>query len=788
MVKPLHAKMFRDLWRIKGQAVAIMVVIGIGVALQVMMSGLVASLTQTRDTYYERHQFADAFASVVRAPEHVASQMRDIVGVATIETRVTGVALIDVATRDLPVSARILSLSTDNRRHLNEIRLTSGRRPETGQSQEVVLLESFAKAHGILVGHQISVTLNGSRRIFDVVGTAQSPEFIYYAAPGEMIPDDARFGVIWIGRPTLAAALDLKGAFNEVLLTLRRDANVDAVLDGVDRILEPYGAAGAYGVEDQPSNRFLTEEVSGLEISAKNVPPVFMLVAAFLLYIVTSRMVQSEREEIGLMKAFGYTDTEVSIHYLQLVVIIALGGALLGCVLGVVLGRLTIPIYTTYYKLPFLLFRLELSSFLTGIFTSVTVASLGGAIVLRRIFRLAPAEAMRPPSPPDYTKTGNFGKGIIRYFDQPTRMVVRRVVRQPLRMLGAVLGIAAGMSLSLAMLIIYEGFDEAIERTFNVIDRSDAFVTFAAPTSTKAIFEMQRIAGVTRVEPIRAVPVILRNGRRDYAGVITGLAQEAQLFRALDADTQAIALPSQGVVLSVLLATILNLRVGEDITIDIRQGSQPVVTTRVAGITESLMGSPAFMDIDALNRLLDEPNRLSGAYMSINDGAQKKVYAALKNMPVVAGVSLRTEAQAAFQELMDQGAGSARFIMGFMAFAITFGIIYNAARVAKDERTRDLASLRVMGFHEGETAFVLLGELAVVTLVALPVGVFMGNALSYLIAAGFSTDLYQIPVVFAPKATGTAIAIVVGAALTSGWLVKRDIDRTDIISALKTRE
>lgn len=788
MVRPLHAKLFRDLWRIKGQAVAIMVVIGIGVALQVMMSGLVASLSQTRDTYYERHQFADVFASVVRAPEHVANQMRDIVGVAAIETRVTGIALIDVALRDLPVSARILSLSTDNQRHINEIRLTSGRRPEARQSQEVVLLESFSQAHNIQPGDQISVTLNGSRRMFDVVGTAQSPEFIYFAAPGEMIPDDARFGVIWIGRPTLAAALDLKGAFNEVLLTLRRDANVEAVLDDVDKILEPYGAAGAYGNADHASNRFLSEEISGLEISAKNVPPVFMLVAAFLLYIVTSRMVQSEREEIGLMKAFGYTDMEVSSHYLQLVVVIALGGALLGCVLGVVLGRLTIPIYTTYYKLPFLLFRLELSSFLTGIVTSVTVTSLGGAIVLRRIFRLAPAEAMRPPSPPDYTKTGNFGKGIISYLDQPTRMVVRRVMRQPLRMLGATVGIAAGMALSLSMLIIYEGFDEALDRTFNVIDRSDAFVTFVVPASRRAIYEIQTIPGVSLVEPIRAVPVILRNGRRDYAGAITGLAKDVQLFRALDADTQPITLPTQGIVLSAPLADILNLRIGDDVTVDIRQGNQPIVTTRVTGIAESLMGSPAFMNIDALNSLIGEPNRLSGAYLSINDGAQKDVYAALKDMPMVTGVSLRAEAEQAFQVIMDQGAGSSRFIMGFMAFAITFGIIYNAARVAKDERTRDLASLRVMGFYQGETAFVLLGELAVVTLAALPLGVLMGNALSYLIAAGFSTDLYQIPVVPAPKATGTAIAIVVGAALTSGWLVKRDIDRTEIISALKTRE
>ncbi|WP_424981129.1 ABC transporter permease [Maritalea sp. S77] len=788
MVRPLHAKMTRDLWRIKGQALAIMLVIGIGVALQVMMTGFVASLTQTRDAYYERHQFAQVFAPVARAPEHIARQLHDIPGVAAVQTRISGAALIDIPARDIPVSARILSLPTHEMRHLNEIRLTAGRRPDSGKVAEIVLLDSFATAHNIVPGNQIDVTLNGARRTFDVVGTAQSPEFIYYAAPGEMIPDDARFGVIWIGRPALAAALDLEGAFNEALMTLLRGAVVDAVLDDVDRVLEPYGSPGAYGLDDHPSDRFLAEEIAGLEISAKNVPPVFMLVAAFLLYIVTSRTIQSEREEIGLMKAFGYTDMEVSTHYVQLVVIIALAGALFGCLLGVVLGRVTVPVYTTYYKLPFLLFRLELGSFASGILTSVAVATLGGAFALRRVFKLTPAEAMRPAAPPDFSKSGQFGARLMAFLDQPSRMVVRRLVRQPWRMMCAVAGIAAGMALSLSMLIIYEGFDTVLDRTFNVIDRSDATVSFVHNAPVKTIFELERLQGVTLAEPVRNVAVVLRNGRRSHSGAVTGLSQDAQLFRALDSSAKPIRLPKNGIILSTPLANLLEVGIGDLLTVDFREGNQMLVTTRVAGIAESLIGSPAYMDIDGLNRLMTEPLRVSGAYISISDGAADDVYAALKGMPLVAGVSLRREAEQAFQDVMNQGAGFSRFIMGFMAFAITFGIIYNVARVAQDERARDLASLRVMGFYRGETAFVLLGELGVVTLVALPIGVLLGSSLTTLIAAGFSTDLYQIPVVFAPKAYGTAIAVVVAAAFASGWLVWRDLGRSDITLALKTRE
>lgn len=788
MVTPLHAKLTRDLWRMKGQAIAIGFVIAIGVAMQVMMTGLVLSLTETRDAYYDRYRLADVFAPVARAPERVAETLTRIDGVAQVETRITGMALVDISGRDLPVSARALSLPDHGAPGLNDILLTAGRMIDRTRPEEILLLDGFAAANGLRPGDRIRTTMNGARRSLLIVGTAQSPEFLYTTAPGEFVPDDARFGVIWMNRSALGSAYDLEGAFNEALVSLTRTAREEAVLDAIDRVLDPYGGPGAYGLADQFSNRFVSEEIAGLEVSSTGVPPIFLAVAAFLLYIVISRLVQSEREEIGLMKAFGYRNGEVGWHYMQLVLTIALGGALLGCLLGIAAGRAMIPVYTTYYKFPFLLFRLEPASFLTGIATSVFVASIGGLFVLRRIVRLAPAEAMRPPTPPDYSRTGRFGAGLSQWLDQPSRMVLRRITRQPGRMAGAVFGIAAGMGLSLGMLTIYEGFDVALDRTFNVIDRSDATVTFAYPASDKTILELARMDGITLAEPVRQVPVVFRNGRLDHQGAITGLAPGAYLFRALDANEQPIALPERGVVLSTALASILALEPGDPVTVEVREGSQPVLTVPVTGIADSLMGSPAYMDLAALNRMLGEPGRVSGAYLAVDPERQASVHAALKDMPVVAGVSLRTEALAAFQTIMDSGAGSIRYVMGFMAFIITFGIVYNAARVAQAERSRDLASLRVIGFHTGETAFVLLGELAVVVLAALPLGILIGRSLSSGIAAGFSTELYQIPVIFAPQAQGLAISVVVAAALLSGWLVKRDIDRADMIEALKTRE
>lgn len=788
MVSPLDHKLLRDLWRIKGQAIAIGAVIGVGVMMLVMMTGLTASLTQTRDAYYERYRLADVFAPVSRAPERLGGRVAEIPGVVSVQTRVQGRALIDLTEQVLPVQAQAISLPDRGQPALNDVFLTDGRMPAAGHPDEILLLQSFAAAHALRPGDTLRATMNGARRSFDIVGLAQSPEFLYITAPGELIPDDARFGVIWMGRAGLSAAYDMSGAFNEALVGLARGANEQAVMAAIDRLLAPYGGSGAYPLADQSSNRLISEEIAGLEAAATGVPPIFLMVAAFLLYIVIGRIVQSERGQIGLMKAFGYTNTEVGAHYFKLVMAIAAGGALAGCLGGIGTGRAMVGLYTEYFKFPFLVFQLDPGSFVIGVAVSILSASVGGLLVLRQVFALTPADAMRTPAPPDFSRTGRLGRAIGSLLDQPSRMVMRRITRQPGRMAGAMIGIASGMALSVAMITIYAGFDETIDLTFSVVDRSDVTVSFTHPVSEKTLFELARLPGVQRVEPVRNVAAVLRNGLNSYRGALTGLPDDPVLNRALDDQMQPITLPQSGVVLSRVLAEMLDIQPGDTLRVDVREGRQPLLDLPVSGIAESLLGAPAYMGLDALNAALREPGRVSGAYLMIDSALADPIYTALQDMPTVAGVSLKSQARDAFVTLMNTGAGAIRYVMGGIAFVITFGIVYNAARIALAERARDLASLRVIGFTKGEAAFVLLGELAVVTLVALPLGALMGYYMSFGIAAGFSTDLYQIPAIFDPVSYGQATLVVLTAAVVSGWLVKRDLDSSDMIEALKTRE
>ncbi len=787
-MSPLDRKLLRDLWRIKGQAIAIGAVIAVGVLMLVMMTGLVSSLEETRKAYYERYRLAEVFAPVTRAPERVVSELAALPGVAAAEGRVTGAALVDIEGSALPLQARVVSLPDFGEPKLNDVYLTGGRRLEGDRTDEILLLQGFADAHGLVPGDTLRLTVRGARRDFRIVGLAQSPEFLYVTAPGELAPDDARFAVIWMSRTAAEAAFDLQGAFNEALLSMARGASEAAVLDAVDRILEPYGGQTAYGLEDHVSNRFVTEEISGLRTMSTGVPPIFLGVAAFLLYIVISRMVEAEREQIGLMKAFGYNNREVGLHYFKLVIVIAAGGAVTGCLLGIAAGNAMAGLYLEYFKFPFLIFQLSPGPFIIGFLTSILAASAGGLFVLRRVFALTPAVAMRAAAPADYSGAGAFGSALNRLLDQPSRMVLRRITRQPGRMVGAMLGIAAGLALSGAMIAVMSGFDETLGIAFGVIDRSDVTVTFTDARSDKILLELARIPGVKHVEPVRMVPAVLRNGLKTHRGAISGLVPRPRLNRALDSDLDPIEMPGSGVILARPLADILDISPGEMLTIEVREGRQPDLQVPVVGLADSLLGSPAYMDIAAINRALKEPGRVSGAYLAIDASQSEAIYSRLKNMPTVAGVHLKDNARRSFQQLMDSGAGAMRYVMALIAFVITFGIVYNTARIAQAERERDIASLRVIGFTKSEASFVLLGEIAVVTLLALPIGAVLAFFLTFGVAAGFSSDLYQIPAGFGRADFGMAALAVLAASLLSGWLVKRDTDRTDLVSALKSKE
>jgi putative ABC transport system permease protein len=773
----LNRKLWRDLWHLKGQAIAIALVIASGVATYVMFLSTLDSLTLSRDSYYRNYRFADVFAPLKRAPESLRARIAEIPGVNTVDTRVVAPVTIDISGFSEPVTGIVTSVPDTGEPVLNRLLIREGRSVEAGRDNEVVVSEAFANAHHFKPGDELAVIIKGRRKQLRIVGTGASPEYIHQLQPGGVFPDFKRFGVMWMARTPLGNAYDMEGAFNDVVLSLTAGANLDDVIDRLDNLLAPYGGTGAYGREDQRSHRFLSQEFHQLDNLSGIFPVIFMGVAAFLLNVVINRLVGTQRDQIATLKAFGYSNMDVAIHYFKLVLVIVFIGAGLGVLGGAWLGHGLSEIYTHFFRLPYLTFLLEPAVIINAVLISAVAALLGTLFAVRAAARLRPAEAMRPEPPAVYRQSMLEAAVLKRVLSQPTRMILRHLGHRPLKSLLAMVGIAFAVGILMTGRFQKDTVSYMMHVQYGLSQREDISVAFVEPTSRRALFDLLGVHGVEHGEVFRSVPVRLRFQHRSYRTSIQGVEPGGDMQRLLDDNFRSIHLPSEGIVLNDYLAKLLGVRPGQTLTVEVLEGSRPVRQVPVVGLAKKFLGVSAYMDLEALNRMMQEGSAISGAYLSIDQRYASEIYQRLKEMPRIAGTVVREQEIKNFHKTMEETMLFFTFVATIFAAVIAFGVVYNAARIALTERGRELASLRVLGFTRAEISYILLG-----------VGLFIGRALCAYIATNLETDLYRVPLILEPSTYAFAATVVLVAALVSALLVRRRLDHLDLIAVLKTRE
>jgi putative ABC transport system permease protein len=785
---PLDRKLFRDLWHIKGQVLAIALVIASGVGLLVMSLSTLVALDETARAYYDRYRFANVFAHVERAPGHLVERMRTIPGVQTVETRVVHRAVVDIPGFEEPVIAQLVSLPEDGEPALNRIFLRAGRFPAAGHPDQAVMSEPFAEAHGLDVGDHLRAIVNGHWRDLEIVGLALSPEYVYALAPGGLMPDDKRYGILWLGRRALEAAYDLEDAFNDVSLALLRGTDEALVIDRLDALLDRYGGVGAYAREDQLSNWFLVNELEQLRTLSRMLPTVFLGVAAFLTNMVLARLIAVERSSIGLLKAFGYRERDIALHYVKLVLIIGIIGVLIGWVLGSWLGLYNTRVYAEFYRFPFLLFDPGPKPYAIGAIASLLAALVGTLSAVREGAALPPAESMRPPSPPLFRRTRLANIDAVSALDQPTRIILRQIARWPGRSFFTSAGIGLAVAVVVTSMQWMDAIDHMVDVYFDQAQVQDVTVGFVTARSSTAALGVDQLPGVMTTEPVRAVSAKLRHGSREHRGAVQGVPAVQQLLKVYDASGHAVDLPPEGLVLSTMLAKVLGVRRGDVVTVEVLEGRRPVFEAPVADLFETYIGMPAYMEIGALNRLMRERPSVSAVHIAADSAEYPALFRELKRIPEVTSVTIKSAAVTTFHETMAQTL--LIFVTFFVGFACTlaFGVTYNAARIALSERGRELATLRVLGFTRAEISYILLGEIGLLTLVALPLGCLFGYGLARALVSAFETELYRIPAWLEPSTYAVAMLVALVATAFSALLVRRRLDRLDLIAVLKTRE
>ena len=784
----LGRKLLRELWTARGQALAAALLVACAVATFVASMATWHALERSRLAYYRAYAFPDVFAELRRAPEPVARRLAELPGVAAVETRVTAIATIEVPGLGEPASALLRSLPDRGEPLLGKLHLRAGRTVAPGTRDEVVASEGFAGANGLAPGSRLVAVIDGRRQVLRVVGIALSPEYVFVLPPGGIMPDDRHYGVLWMAREGLAAALDLTGAFDAVALRLAPGAPAAPVVEGVDRVLAPWGGLGAYGRDRHPSHRFVSDEIAQLRALAATVPTVFLLVAAFLIGVVLSRLVAAQRMQLGTLKALGYGDAVVGAHYALFAVVIVLAGAAVGAVAGFALGAQLAGVYALYYRFPDLLYRADPAAAAVATALALAAGLVGVAGAVRRAVRLAPAEAMRPEPPPSFRAGALERLGLARLLSPAGRMVLRQVARRPWRTVLSAAGIAAAVGTMVVASFTGDAARLVVDLYFDAAAREDVTVAFTREVPASAVRELRGLPGVTAAEGFRTVPVTLRAGHRSYRTALLGLEPAARLHRVVDAEGGVVPVPDEGVLLSARLAAALRARPGDVLRAEVLDGARPVRPLRVAGTVDDLLGVQATMALPALHRLLGEGRLVSGAWLSADPAVAATLHARLAARPEVASVSLRAAALGSLRRMLSDSLLWFTALLTGFAVVIAAGVVYNAVRVALAERERELATLRVIGFTRLETWRLVAGEVALEVGLAVPLGWAIGAAFTWLTARATASELMRLPAVVTPANCALAALVVVAAAVAVAAHALRWLARLDLVSVLKAKE
>ncbi len=785
----LDTKLRRDLLGLKSQALAVALVMACGLTMMVMTRSLILTLENTRDAYYRDYRFAELFVRLKRAPDAVVQDLAAIRGVSAVQTSIALSGRLEISGVPEPATGLFLSLSEQGAPVLDRLFLRKGRML-TGRATpgDVLVGEAFAEAHGLQPGDTLSAVLYGRRQTLRIAGIVLSPEFVFEAPPGSALPDNRSYGIFWLPYKELATSANMDGAFNQATFTLAPGASADAVIAEIDRVLRPYGGRGAYDRESHPSHIRLRDEINVLHGLSVGFPLVFLGVAAFMTNAVMSRQITLQREQIAILKAFGFTNREIGGHYLKFALVIVLVGTLLGILGCIGLGHKLVDMYHLLFRFPHLDFQLARGVLVAAAAVSCVAAIAGVWGAVRAAVRLPPAEAMRPEPPARYRPAMFERLRFGRSFTPSMRMALRNIERRPARAALTCIALALATGILVVPSSFRDGIDHVLDYQWDLMQRQTVIASLIEPGPPQALADLRQLPGVTLAEPNRVAPAELRAGNHVRRLSIIGLPAHAVLNRIIDANDRQLTLPAHGIVLSAKLAEVLQVQPGDPLRVRALDGRRAEFTVRVAALAEDFAGTAAYMDIDALNRLLGEGDRITGAYLAVAAGAWPDFLAAVRETPRTGAIVNKQAIRDGFRKTTAESIGLIQKIYLTFATVVAFGIIYNSARISLSERQRELATLRVVGFTRGEVGAVLVGELVILTLIALPLGLVIGSGLAGAILQTVNTEFVRLPLILTPANYAFAVLVVTVASLVSATLACRRLNQLDLVGVLKARD
>lgn len=780
-MKKLDKRLFRLINNTKGQYIAVLAIVVTGLFVFTAVSNSALNLKDSLNDYYVETNFADIFVSAISLPQKLESSIIGESDISEAEARL--VFDTSFITDDDEDKVNVRAVSVDkNENKINKLYIKSGKRALS--EKDIIVIEQFAVARNINVGDQIKLQINGRQYKFNVSAIAASSEYTYIMENEQaMLPDPENFGIVYIEEDYLRKIYGSKGNFNEILIEINNEDKLDETSEFLEDHLDKYGVKRVIKKDDQLSNSMMKQEIEGLEMMSKSVPVIFLVFAGIMLSSMLSRIIKKDRTAIGILKALGYKNSEVIVHYLKYAASVGVIGGLIGSIVGTALSGAMTNYYLVFFNIPTLTIKVYYDRIIISIILSCLFCIVSGFWGVKGITKINPAESMKPESP---------GKGkriliekikiIWNHIPFSWKMVLRSIFREKKKFafVGAAVAITCGMMVMTIWMI--DIMDVMFNKHYNEFMKMEYNINFIGFENENAKKEVAENINVEDIEGRIELPFELENGKKSKIVNVIGLEKNTVFYGFEDMKGSKVYIPDDGILISSNLATGLNVKTGDSILLKNFLPNKDDGYVTVKGIIKQSLGINGYMNLNYLNDKFLDKGIINGIYLNSDDDVSSK----LKDVKNINTIQSQNDMRSAFEEYT----GLINVSMGFMVIfsgLLGFIIMYSMTLMSINERTLEFSSLRVMGFSKKEIFNMLVRENMIMSFIGIIVGIPLGLWLVNYMATSYTTDVYSMnePV--------SAISVVIAMILTIVFLISAQfmtyakIHKLDFMQALKNR-
>jgi putative ABC transport system permease protein len=781
-MKILDLRLLRTIKESKGQYIAILVVLTIGILIYTSLNISSINLKDSLYTYYDTGNFADYFIELMNTDETVINNIMALEQVSQANGRHVLEAPLITNDENERVTVRVISLP-ENEDRINNLELIEGRLPLKG-SAEVAVLEQLAVARNINIGDSLIFQAHGQQIELAVVSLVASPEFVYLIESEQtFMPNPENYGVVYLDEGFMSRQYGLGSNYNNIVLTLEDNYKNHDMKKLLEDVLKYTGVMRITERSEQISNRMVHEEINGLEKASNSIPLIFLAVAAIILGVMLKRIVENDRIAIGILKSMGYSNKEVLFHYMKYAISIGIIGGIIGLIIGYALSGMMTSMYVDFFNIPLLTVNIYYEYIALSMILSVIFCVLAGLYGAIKIIKIHPAESMRPQAPMVGKRT--ILEKLPKFWSSLSfswKNVLRNILRSKSRVIFIILGISLTYAVLLFSVYINDVFDEMFNLHFGEFMSMEYEINFSQPLNMNQIDYFEELADIDLIEPKNEFPFEFIKGRENYVINIIGLEENTNVYNFRDLSYMQMKVPSTGIIVSENLARKFDLQLGDYIEVSSFIPERDNVLLEVKGVTKQLFGINAYMNIEFMNEVLLDGEMMTGIYVNSKDNIVSK----FKHLPVVSSILSNQELREVFEEFT----GLIILSIGMMVVfggILGFVIIYTATNMSISERIMEFSSLRVMGFRKKEIFALIKKENYVLTVLGILLGIPLGKAFIQSLDIMFSNELYTLSI------NASIMSYILAAFLTilfiyiAQFATRRRIEKLEFLEALKNR-